>query len=317
MSSESRSQPNNAIIIAVMGPTGAGKSSFIKAATGVDVQIGESLSSCTQDIQAVWCKHPTRDCDVCFVDTPGFDDTYKDDTQILELIANWLLKTYQAGTKLSGVLYLHSITANRMPHSAVRTLDIFQKICGRDAFSTTGLVTTHWDHVASQPGYDATECEKKEKDLCETFWKPLVDLGSKPLRFHNTHISAWDVVRSLPLEQKVLLIQREMGDEHLRLSETTAGRTLLSWLFRAASSLKEAIERIVNLLAGSSSTSADDNSSIKYLEQEKAKANEELNGIKTQLDSQSLRRNPLLHLEHYRSRKSRSARETTKAGTSL
>jgi hypothetical protein len=28
-----------------------------------------------------------------FVDTPGFDDTYKSDTEILTLIANWLLTT--------------------------------------------------------------------------------------------------------------------------------------------------------------------------------------------------------------------------------
>lgn len=29
-----------------------------------------------------------------FVDTPGFDDTYKSDTEILSMIADWLVKTY-------------------------------------------------------------------------------------------------------------------------------------------------------------------------------------------------------------------------------
>jgi hypothetical protein len=30
---------------------------------------------------------------VVFVDTPGFDDTYKSDMEILTMIANWLVRT--------------------------------------------------------------------------------------------------------------------------------------------------------------------------------------------------------------------------------
>jgi hypothetical protein len=37
--------------------------------------------------------HPTTGSPVVFVDTPGFDDTYKADTEILGMIAEWLVKT--------------------------------------------------------------------------------------------------------------------------------------------------------------------------------------------------------------------------------
>jgi predicted GTPase len=100
-------------IDSVMGPTGAGKSTvsqiylvyqslmaqprqFVKAATGVDdVGIGHGLVSCTDKVRAVRCHHPSEDCDIVLVDTPGFDDTFKSDAKILEHIANWLKETFE------------------------------------------------------------------------------------------------------------------------------------------------------------------------------------------------------------------------------
>jgi GTPase Era involved in 16S rRNA processing len=43
------------------------------------------------------------DLDVVFVDTPGFDNTDKTDGEILEMIAEWLKKTYS----LSDTLAMH------------------------------------------------------------------------------------------------------------------------------------------------------------------------------------------------------------------
>jgi hypothetical protein len=38
-------------------------------------------------------KHPTGGYPVVFVDTPGFDDIYISDIDILATIADWLVKT--------------------------------------------------------------------------------------------------------------------------------------------------------------------------------------------------------------------------------
>jgi predicted GTPase len=95
-----------------MGPTGAGKSTvstdlssllhfvivthiqLIDLATGQDgYTVGHGMKSHTSDIRSVRVPHPTLGHPMVFVDTPGFDDTYKSDTEILTLIANWLLTT--------------------------------------------------------------------------------------------------------------------------------------------------------------------------------------------------------------------------------
>ncbi|KXN84730.1 hypothetical protein AN958_12157 [Leucoagaricus sp. SymC.cos] len=177
-----------------------------------------------------------------------------------------------------------------MPQSVIRSLDIFQKICGRDAFSSIGLVSTHWDE-ATEGLYDFQQCLQNENELRNSFWSPLVDRGSKMYQFNNTNASAWNIVNSLPLKPRKLLIQEEMGDKHLPLPETTAGRSMFAWLVRAAKSLRDVIERLVHLLGSTTLTSAGD-ISFEQLEREKVKATEELKGIEQQLDSRSLSTRP-------------------------
>ena len=56
---------------------------------------GSSLASCTQQIQAVRVyEHPKYANRLVLVDTPGFDDTHKSDMEILQMISDWLKKTY-------------------------------------------------------------------------------------------------------------------------------------------------------------------------------------------------------------------------------
>ncbi|KAL4259612.1 hypothetical protein AB1N83_006534 [Pleurotus pulmonarius] len=84
------------IIIAIMGPTGAGKSSFINMATGNATGVGHDLESCTNSIDILKFQCIERSMqDIIFVDTPGFDDTHKSDVEILEMIAGWLKQTYE------------------------------------------------------------------------------------------------------------------------------------------------------------------------------------------------------------------------------
>jgi hypothetical protein len=53
--------------------------------------VGHDLSSCTSTLQyAVVDPSPLEGHRVIIVDTPGFDDTYEDDVEILRRIAVWL-----------------------------------------------------------------------------------------------------------------------------------------------------------------------------------------------------------------------------------
>ncbi|KAH0829006.1 hypothetical protein J3R83DRAFT_2458 [Lanmaoa asiatica] len=90
-----------------MGPTGSGKSTvrqttrggdrshtccrFIRSASGHDTQgVGHGLKSFTSQVLAIrfWDQECRRY--VVLVDTPGFDDTFKSDLDILSMISDWL-----------------------------------------------------------------------------------------------------------------------------------------------------------------------------------------------------------------------------------
>ena len=65
---------------------------FIHEATGADTGIGHDLESCTSEIGIIKMLFPGYN--VVFVDTPGFDDTKKSDSDILKMISDWLERTY-------------------------------------------------------------------------------------------------------------------------------------------------------------------------------------------------------------------------------
>jgi len=50
------------------------------------------LPRATADICTARIPHPTNGHPHLFVDIPGFDDTFKSDTEILSLIADFLVK---------------------------------------------------------------------------------------------------------------------------------------------------------------------------------------------------------------------------------
>ena len=63
-------------------------SQFIQYATGLsEGTIGRGLKSYTPSIRTIEIPHPTGSYPVAFVDTPGFDDTYTLEAEILAMIA--------------------------------------------------------------------------------------------------------------------------------------------------------------------------------------------------------------------------------------
>lgn len=67
---------------------------------------------------------------VQLIDTPGFDDTHKSDADILQKLSVWLAASYSARTKLTGIIYLHRVSDNRMQGTALMNLGMFKKLCG-------------------------------------------------------------------------------------------------------------------------------------------------------------------------------------------
>jgi len=231
------------IIIPIMGPTGAGKSSFINIATGQDLtRVGHGLESCTADIQVIPIPHPndpTRR--IVFVDTPGFDDTYVSDADILKCIAEWLENSYRKDKRLSGIIYLYEISQKRMSGSSRKNYLMFGKLCGDEAARNIVLATSKWDMVKSDLGED------RERQLA-VFWQDLIHHGSRMARFSGTHESAWRIIDSITVRDRVndVLIQRELVDLMKFLPETQAGITLRLTLSELLEAQKKVAQDIQN-----------------------------------------------------------------------
>ncbi|TDL17134.1 hypothetical protein BD410DRAFT_730415 [Rickenella mellea] len=208
-----------------MGPTGVGKTTFIRYATDQSVQnIGRSLDSDTAEIQSVKVRHPDRSKNrgIIFVDTPGFDDTNKADIEVLQLLADWLMNAYKRKKCLSGVIYLHRITDNRMAGSSLKNLRMFASLCGDRAIRNVVLGTTMWSKVKQEMG------TQRETELHDKHWKSMLARGSKTARFGDSFDSAWKIVDVILECRRAdpLLLQEEIVDLHKPLSDTQAGRTM-------------------------------------------------------------------------------------------
>ncbi|KAF5354511.1 hypothetical protein D9757_013410 [Collybiopsis confluens] len=219
----------NAALVAVMGATGSGKSTFINKVSGTDEMVtGSSLESCTDQIQfSSLFKLNGRD--VCLIDTPGFDDTNKKDVDILQHIGGYIGAAYENGVKLAGVLYLHRISDNRVSGVTKRNLRVFHKLCGPEAMKNVVVVTTRWDRATEQEGASRiSELQTNRGFLGEAVSNGAVIVQHR----ENTTESARKILSELLAKSDPvpLQIQTELVDEHRDLVDTAAGAELNSEL---------------------------------------------------------------------------------------
>ena len=122
-----------------------------------------------------------------------------------------------------------------MGGSPLKHLKMFQNLCGTEALKNVVLVTTMWDLVGEEDGYN------RENELTTKYWKAMIDLGCHTSRFYNNTKSALDIVSQFQDARCTVLLQKEMVDLHLELadSETSSGGILFSFLDDFIKKLKE------------------------------------------------------------------------------
>ncbi|KAJ8111811.1 hypothetical protein OPT61_g5686 [Boeremia exigua] len=191
----------------------------------------DSGSAGTQDVEVVPCSFGDG-LKIYLVDTPGFDDTERTDTEILLQISGWLSSAYTAKLKLSGIIYLHRIPDVRVGGSGVKNLRMFRGLCGEDNLGSVVLATTMWDSVA----HDMSIGEMRETRLKEdpNLWGKMIEHGSKVLRHDRKETSGMEILRYLiGRKAKITLaIQTELNDEKKTLNDTGAGAALVTELER-------------------------------------------------------------------------------------
>lgn len=168
-----------------------------------EVEIGQGLESCGPEVQkrsvsVKLTRHEGTSEVTSFVtflppyaihlvDTPGFDDTHKTDAEILRGIADFLATVYEQRGKLSGILYLHPVTDDRMKGNALKNLAMFKKLIGEPCLKNVTLVTTKWSKVDKEVG------ERREQELYDQFWKPMVACQATMRRYDGTSKGALDI----------------------------------------------------------------------------------------------------------------------------
>lgn len=197
------------IIIPVLGLTGAGKSMFINTAIGQPTtHTSEGILSCTQEINKFEVESFPSPHRIFLVDTPGFNHTYLDESEIFHKIAHWL-----KDVQIAGIIFLHDMSQSDYLslNNAILTL---QRLSGYHSLRNVVLATVNWGNS------DRSVVGEYQRLLARTEWGNLISRGARDAHFVGTQTSAWKIIESIarkPLEQP-LRIQREMGSPWLHPS---------------------------------------------------------------------------------------------------
>lgn len=152
------------------------------------------------------------------IDTPGFDEAKRTDSEILTEIARLLSAQYRLGVELKGIIYIHRITDIRYTGAAAKTFEIFKKICGDKPLKNVMFVTSRWADDMEELG------SQREGELKENFWAYMLDKGSNMSRFYGDHDSAVMLISQLLIKESVVLeLQHDLIDKGKKLNETAAG----------------------------------------------------------------------------------------------
>lgn len=171
------------------------------------------------------------------IDTPGFDDTYRDDAEILSIIGEYLRDIGEA-VFLRGVIYLHRITENRMQGSGMRSLGYLKTLCGPDNYNNIAIATTMWDTLLHREHGDTRE--KQLRDNGE-YWGELILAGASVHRHEKTRESAREIVGHLVRKKPIVLqFQRELARTG-SIAATSAGQILVKFLEDITSRYEETI----------------------------------------------------------------------------
>ncbi|KAF7422445.1 hypothetical protein PC9H_010601 [Pleurotus ostreatus] len=256
-------KPSQGVFIAVMGATGSGKTSFINVASGSALRVGSGLTSCTDAVQTsepFWLENRL----VRLIDTPGFDDTAKTDTEVLTMIAAFLSSMYRRGVMLSGAIYIHRISDIRMGGTSTRNFKLFRGLCGETMLRNVVIVTNMWGEVTLDP---------------------VLERGAQLKRHYDTPASAHAIVGCVASKTpRALRIQRELVDEQRVITETTAGAELGRELHEQAMKFKEERRRLQDEM--DEALRQKDDQAREELEQATAELDQEM--LRVQTDSQQL-----------------------------
>jgi hypothetical protein len=225
---------------------------------------------------------------IVLIDSPGFNDTVRSETEVLAEIANYLDFTYlnPPYLKLTGILYLQSIMDDRMYHSSLRNLKMFKGLCGESPLKNVVLATNHWQE-ARLLGKEQQALDKEQELLSDPqFWQPMLTRGSRMVRWEDTTESALEIIRMFVNKTpEVPQIQKELVIEKKKLIETKAGKTVNEKIIELESKYQEEIDKIRKEM--DEAKAASDGETQEILEKDRQKYERKLDKLRD--DQETLR----------------------------
>ncbi|PPQ70191.1 hypothetical protein CVT24_003907 [Panaeolus cyanescens] len=193
------------IIVLIMGPTGAGKSSFIESIAGHTFGISkDQLEGYTQTVtsyklvNAVYeHKHRSHQgaMPIYLIDTPGFCDNKMSEMEIIEKVRMWMGKYgyvkrlfFAPNAFIHHIIYLQPITDTRLSGHKKRLIEMFKLLIGGpEAGWHVTIATTMWDTIATWNEKGRARAESNFKQLST---EDYVTQGTLLTRFTNTRSSS-------------------------------------------------------------------------------------------------------------------------------
>ncbi|PPR02128.1 hypothetical protein CVT24_011350 [Panaeolus cyanescens] len=183
----------------IMGPIGAGKSSFIEALAGPNSSIADlssdQLESFTKDVQAyeitgIDCV--PRDA-ILLIDTPGFGDSKISQYEIVSKIKEWMKENDVE--YFHRILYISPITSTRLAGSHRGVIECVKALSGRKAASGVGIITSMWNVVWGDKAQK--RADNNFDQLQNETWNDFIKQGTHIVKFDNTHVSAVSIMTKL------------------------------------------------------------------------------------------------------------------------
>ncbi|KAK4501945.1 hypothetical protein PRZ48_007755 [Zasmidium cellare] len=213
------------VYIAVVGMTGAGKSYFTTQCTGEPpIHIGHGLESFTKRTTVHTMERSGKT--VHLVDTPGFGDTYRSDEDVFLEIAYTLIKAYEFGIRVSGIVCLQPIIDLRVTGTVRRSLEMLQALCGPDALASVALVANRCGEIDFETRMQRMQ-ELKSKPY---FWKDFCDNGSEVFEIEAGREACLSVLDRIIEKGQTysLRFQEQVVENKMKISDTDAGKAVFS-----------------------------------------------------------------------------------------
>lgn len=158
------------------------------------------------------------------LDTPGFDDSQRDNLEILREIVSHLYVFALKGNvvQVRGVIFLHDIIEVRMGGSQKKTWQILNAICGEEGMKNVLVGTTQWSKEGTNKFLAE---ERRETELIDKHWNGIY----KSTRvIYNDRDNAVRIINDLLARPPVLLlVQTEMLKPPHTVEATTAGQVAM------------------------------------------------------------------------------------------